>query len=376
MNSLYLHIPYCKQACHYCDFHFSTNLNSRREMIQAIRQEMELQKEYLSGSDLETVYLGGGTPSILEAAELGALFEAIHQHFSLLPEAEITLEANPDDLNPHKIRDLKSLGINRLSIGIQSLHNEQLNYLNRAHSEKQARDCIEDARKGGIEDISIDLIYAIPAPDHRLWEKNLAQIIDWKIPHISAYCLTIEEKTVFGNWLKKNKIQEVEDDFAEQQFHILIHSLKDAGYEHYELSNFAQPGHYARHNSNYWCRGSYLGLGPGAHSFDQNSRQNNIAHNQIYLRSIREGKIPAQKEILSNQDRANEYLMTSLRTQWGCDLNLLEKEYGYKIFREKKQVLEQYMFSQLVRKERDQLILTDQGKFVADQIIQELFIAD
>ncbi|MEK6481458.1 radical SAM family heme chaperone HemW [Catalinimonas sp. 4WD22] len=373
MAGIYIHIPFCKQACHYCDFHFSTNTSRKTEMVQAIVRELQLQKNYLGSEPVNTIYFGGGTPSLLSEAELQLLLETLYQHFSITEHAELTLEANPDDLNTDKLKMLHKAGANRLSIGIQSFHEPHLKFLNRAHNAVEASNCVQLAQDVGFDNISIDLIYAIPSENHQIWESDLAKAIALQPQHISSYCLTIEEKTVFGNWLRKGKLSEVGENYAAEQFEMLLSSLKADGYEQYEISNFCLPDFHSRHNSNYWCREPYLGVGPGAHSYNRQSRQFNISNNSIYLKSLAEDEIPAEQEMLSPQDQINEYIMTGLRTKWGCDLQKIKDEYNYDLFLENKNYLNNLLAEGKISMQDQHLILTDSGKLLADRIASDLF---
>jgi len=373
-SAIYLHVPFCKQACFYCDFHFSTNLKQQNQLVWAMCTEIELQKDYLSNKNLDSIYLGGGTPSILTANELTQIFEQIHRFFSLSPTAEITLEANPDDLSLEKLALFRSVGINRLSIGIQSFNENFLRFMNRSHNAQEAFACIENAHKTGFEALSIDLIYGIRHADHSIWEKDLQIATDFDLPHLSAYCLTIEEKTVFGNWLKKGKIQSTDEDFASEQFLMLTDILQKNNYEHYEISNFAKNGHYAKHNSNYWKKGHYLGIGASAHSYNGTSRQYNVAHNQEYLKKIQSKEIPAQVEILTPKDHLNEYLMLSLRTIWGCELDFLKQTHHYDLMQENNQKIQNYIEQGCLFLEKNTLFLTTKGKLLADQIASDFFV--
>ena len=373
-SAIYLHVPFCKQACFYCDFHFSTNLKQQNQLVWAMCTEIELQKDYLANKNLDSIYLGGGTPSILTANELTQIFEQIHRFFSLSPTAEITLEANPDDLSLEKLALFRSLGINRLSIGIQSFNENFLRFMNRSHNAQEALECIKNAHKTGFEALSIDLIYGVRHTDHSIWEKDLQIATAFDLPHLSAYCLTIEEKTVFGNWLKKGKIQSTDEDFASEQFLMLTDILQKNNYEHYEISNFAKNGHYAKHNSNYWKKGHYLGIGASAHSYNGTSRQYNVAHNQEYLKKIQSKEIPAQVEILTPKDHLNEYLMLSLRTIWGCELDFLKQTHHYDLMQENSQKIQNYIEQGCLFLEKNTLFLTTKGKLLADQIATDFFV--
>jgi oxygen-independent coproporphyrinogen-3 oxidase len=375
MSAIYFHIPFCKQACHYCDFHFSTSLQGMAAMSETLLLEIALRAAERT-TPAASVYFGGGTPSLLPIGDLAKLLAQTRQVFGILPDAEITLEANPDDLSPEKLQQLRQLGINRLSIGIQSFHEPHLRWMNRAHNAQEAIDCITWAKQAGFDNISIDLIYALPAENHSLWEQDLQTAIGSGVTHISAYCLTIEERTVFGNWLKKGRIRSIDDEFAARQFEIMTEQLTAAGFEHYEISNFALPGHYSRHNSNYWKKGTYIGIGPSAHSYNGTQRSYNIANNAQYIRAIRAGQLPSETETLTLRDHINEYLMTSLRTQWGTDLNWLLTTYGYNLTALRSDYLLQLTASEQAVIRDNHLILTNKGKLLADSIALELFLPD
>ncbi len=372
--AIYIHIPFCKQACYYCDFHFSVNTSYRERMVKAICQELEMQMHYFSGDYVsDSIYFGGGTPSILPISDLEIILETIYKYYKISDRAEITLEGNPDDLNLGKIQNLYQLGINRLSIGIQSFQDDFLRFMNRAHSSKEALQVVENIRKVGFENFTIDLIYGIPAQHHRAWKADLAQTLKLCPPHISAYCLTIEPKTVFGYQLEKGVFSEASDEFSARQFDFLVEKLTQNQYDAYEISNFAQPNFYARHNSNYWKRGIYLGIGAGAHSYDGASRQSNIANNHQYMKAIEAHEIPAEKEILTRENHINEYLMTGLRTKWGCDITILEK-YNFDILKERHQELQKYIHLNQLEITAQHLKLTQKGKFLADEIMANLFV--
>jgi oxygen-independent coproporphyrinogen-3 oxidase len=371
---LYLHIPFCRQACHYCDFHFSTNISNKRAIVEAIAQEIVLRKNYLPEGAIETIYFGGGTPSMLEASELDLLLNTIHQHFKVVPNAEITLEANPDDLNREKLQQLYHAGVNRLSIGIQSFHEPHLKFLNRIHSAFEAENSVRIAQEIGISNISIDLIYAIPAPDHGILMQDMQKAFALDIAHISAYCLTIEPQTAFGSWLKKKKIQPIDEEFAAQQFEILIRTLAANGYEQYEISNFARNGHYSMHNSSYWKQRPYLGVGPSAHSYNGASREYNISNNARYLEAIRSEVIPATFEQLSVADQTNEYLLTGLRTKWGVNKVKLHTLSDGFFFKTHEADLKRMLEKNWIREDFEAWYLTESGKLFADRIVSDLFI--
>lgn len=376
MAGLYLHIPFCKQACYYCDFHFSTNQSRKTEMINALIEEMSLQREYLGSEKINTIYFGGGTPSLLNEKELDKIMSAIAKYFVLDNKNEITLEANPDDLTLAKLQMLKDVGINRLSIGIQSFNNDFLQYMNRAHDSDEAVKCIENAKKTGFDNFSLDLIYAIPADDHSHWYFDLEKAMSLEPNHISAYCLTIEPKTVFGIKNKKGNLKLADEEFAARQFEILVETLSNHDYLQYEISNFCKEGYHSKHNTNYWLRAKYLGIGPSAHSYDGSSRQFNISHNQKYLSSIAEKKIPAELEILSRNDHVNEYILTNLRTVWGVDNTILQNEYSYDLLLGQQDYLRELLIKELIVVQNQSLVLTDKGKLLADQIASDLLIVE
>ncbi len=366
---LYLHIPFCKQACHYCDFHFSTNTTQKTRMVQAITKEILLQKEYLKNKELSSVYFGGGTPSLLNTAEIEILFKSIQSVFSIHKNAEITLEANPDDITFQRLLDWKAAGINRLSIGIQSFDENQLKFLNRAHNAEESEQCLKDALKAGFEDFSLDLIYAIPSDSNDLWKLSLNKALSFETNHLSAYCLTIEDKTVFGNRLSKQQMRPIDEELASDQFTILLEETTRNGFEQYEISNFARKQHYAKHNSSYWQGEPYLGVGPSAHSYDGQNRQWNISNNSLYLKSIEKELVPFEIETLSEKDRANELIMTGLRTMWGVDTQKI----NHLIDQEFKARSQQFIHDGLLLKENTILKLTNKGKLQADRIASELF---
>lgn len=372
MAGIYLHIPFCKQACHYCDFHFSTNLAARNDMVKAMATELALRKSYIR-EPVDTIYFGGGTPSMISTADLHALLTAIHNHFEIAPSPEITLEANPDDLDFAQLQLLREAGINRLSIGIQSFHDAVLRYLNRAHTGTAAVTAMRDARRAGFSNISIDLIYAIPEQPDSAWRDNIAQALALQPEHISAYSLTIEKKTVFGHRAAQGSLQAVSDDDAARQLEILVDTLAQSGYEQYEVSNFCKPGFYSRHNSSYWQQAPYLGVGPSAHSYDGATRQFNISNNAIYLKMLAQQQIPAQLEQLQREDHINEYLLTTLRTSWGCDLERLRQVYHYDLISQYPDYLKILFTQGLAIQEGHHLKLTKKGRLLADKIASDLF---
>ena len=374
MPGLYLHIPFCKQACHYCNFHFSTTLRAKGAMIGAIVKELELQQDYLKGETIQSIYFGGGTPSLLNIGELEQIFETIYRLHKVVPEAEITLEANPDDLTPEKLRDLKNYTpVNRLSIGIQSFADEDLIWMNRAHTSAHARACLDDALRIGFHDLTIDLIYGSPTTPDAQWIENLRLAFQYDIPHLSCYCLTIEEGTALGTFVRRGQQPPVDEDRAARQFEMLMDAAASKGYEHYEISNFAKPGRYARHNTNYWRSEPYLGVGPSAHSFDGISRQWNVANNAQYINTITEGRIPFERELLTSEQRYNEYVMTALRTMWGADLEKI-RAMGETLLQHFEVAAKPFLENETLQKTGQTFRLSKKGKLLADRVAMELFI--
>jgi oxygen-independent coproporphyrinogen-3 oxidase len=374
MAGIYIHIPFCKQACHYCDFHFSVNQQTRTEMITAISKELLLQKDYLQ-EPVETIYWGGGTPSLLTRTEIKSILDTIRSTYRIAADAEITLEANPDDLTPLSLKELKEVGINRLSIGIQTFTTERLKLLNRVHDGASAVKSFYDAREAGFNNISIDLMYSLPGETNGDWKQDIFQAISLSPEHISCYSLTIEEKTAFGKWAAAGKLKPEPDEVSAWHLEILMDELCRSGYEHYEISNFAKPGLYSNHNSNYWRGVNYLGVGPSAHSFNGESRQFNISNNHAYVKAIQAELIPFEKEVLSRENKINEYILTSLRTSWGTDLEFLNRMHGYELIAENREYISQLLRNQLITLENHILKLTNRGKLLADKISSDLFTA-
>jgi oxygen-independent coproporphyrinogen-3 oxidase len=370
LAGIYLHIPFCKQACHYCNFHFVTSTRHKNELLAALLKETVLQAKYLEGSPVETVYFGGGTPSLLETGELSALLHAVRQAYQLSAGAEITLEANPDDITEEKLLTWKEIGITRLSIGIQSFFEEDLRWMNRAHNAAQAINALQLATRH-FDNITIDLIYGTPGLTDEKWKSNVDKAISLGIPHLSCYALTVEPKTPLHKMIRQGISADTNPDKQSEQFLLLMDWLKIAGYEHYEISNFALPGFRSRHNSSYWQGKKYLGLGPSAHSFDGSSRQWNIANNAVYIDSLAKGIIPFEKEVLTASQRANEYIMTSLRTSEGMNLDRLGDEEKEKVLADARKYLEHGS----MKKEGNFLVLTNEGRLIADGIAASLFIS-
>jgi len=374
MAGIYIHIPFCRQACHYCDFHFSTNQSGKAELVQLIEKELILQKEYLGGEAVETIYFGGGTPSLLIKEELTALLQTIHLNFAVATAPEVTLEANPDDLSDENLEVLRGAGVNRLSLGIQSFDDTVLRFFNRAHNAAEALSCIRRARAAGFNNLSADLIYSVPGQTDEMLRHNLALLLQEKPEHISAYSLTIEEKTVFGKKAKKGELHAMGDEQSAAQFEIVMDTLIAAGYRHYEISNFCLPGYQSKHNTSYWQQKKYLGVGPSAHSFDGTSRQYTISNNHTYSRALKEGTIPYEKEVLTKENKINEYIFTSLRTDTGCDVHFLKSQHGYDLVKTNERYLSQLLDKKNATLADGILILTRQGKLLTDQIASDLFI--
>jgi oxygen-independent coproporphyrinogen III oxidase len=374
MAGIYIHIPFCRQACHYCDFHFSTSLKTKDAFIEALRKEVELRKDYLSGEEIQTVYFGGGTPSLLSYSDLSEIFEVIYRFHSVNRSAEITLEANPDDLTGQKLDELRIAGINRLSIGIQSFSDADLRFMNRLHTGEEAFDSVRRSQDKGFLNISIDLIYGVPTAGDGQWISNLEKAFLLGVPHISAYCLTVEEGTALEKFIKRKKVPDVDETRSVAQFRILMEEMEKQSYEQYEISNFCKEGAYSRHNSSYWKGDKYLGLGPSAHSFDGNSRQWNVSNNHAYIRSVQQMIIPAGKEELTNAQRYNEYILTSLRTVWGCDRSVLRQRFGEDVYAHFCRNASPFLEKELLVEKNGIILLTADGKLLADHIASGLFI--
>jgi oxygen-independent coproporphyrinogen-3 oxidase len=374
MAGIYLHIPFCRQACHYCNFHFSTSLQGMNDFVPALLKEMERRSDYLGASQVGTVYLGGGTPSLIDPADLNAILDRLRELFILEADPEITLEANPDDMTDRqRLKAWRSAGINRLSIGIQSFFDEDLRWMNRAHDAAQAAESIRLAKEEGFDNMSIDLIYGGPTLPDNHWQKNVAEAIRWQIPHLSCYALTVEPRTALDKLIRQHKRTEVSPDDQARQLLQLMDWMSQAGYEHYEISNFALPGHRSRHNSAYWQGKPYLGLGPSAHSYDGQSREWNLANNARYIAALAGGNLPvAEKELLTPVQQLNEYIMIALRTKEGIDLAALNLRFGPEAANSLERRSQRYIQAgMMIRTER--LVLTKEGKLLADGIAADLF---
>lgn len=372
MAGIYIHIPYCKQACSYCDFHFSTNLNTKNELVKAIVLEMEIRYNYLTNKKLDSIYFGGGTPSLLNKTEFTAIFEALGRDFIYDNASEITIETNPDDISKENLIMWKDLGINRLSIGLQSFNDNELKWMNRAHNASQSVNSVLLAQDAGFNNITIDLIYGSKFQDLKTWESTLLRTVSLNTQHISSYNLTIENKTVLGIQNAKGKEPAINDELSSKQFLMMADILKQNNFIHYEISNFGRPGFFAKHNSNYWLQKQYLGVGPSAHSFNGTSRQWNVKNNNLYIKALKQNTSYFEKEELSVKDRFNEYVLTRLRTIWGCDVNEINllfgekiKDHFLKIVNEKKNDLEE---------NNGVYTLTTTARLYADGIAADFFI--
>lgn len=374
MAGIYIHIPFCRQKCHYCNFFSVATTRWKVPYIEALLKEIELRKDYLDGETVKTIYLGGGTPSLLQTNELIRIFDQIYRHFPVDPQAEITLEANPDDITEISAREWKNTPVNRLSIGVQSFFDDDLLYLNRVHNSGQVFQAIDDARKAGFDNLTIDLIYGIPTLSDQKWIKNLEYFFALDIPHLSAYSLTVEQKTPLDLLIRKGKYARLDDQQSIGHFKILLEQVRQNGFIHYEISNFAREGHYSRHNSLYWLGGHYLGLGPSAHSYNGYSRQWNVSNITKYIQLDDFHTTVEEKEILTPNQRYNEYVMTSLRTIWGCDtmhiLNVFGRDYESDFIRN----AQKYLENNHLYCDGSKYFLTDEGKLFADGIASGLFV--
>ena len=372
MSGIYIHIPFCKQACHYCDFHFSTSMKKKDQLISALAKELELRKDEFKNTTVETIYFGGGTPSVLSTKELQFLIDTVYLNYTVTNNPEITLEANPDDLNEDTIIALSKSPINRLSIGIQSFYEKDLKLMNRAHNAKEAKRCLQLATQY-FDNIGLDLIYGIPNSTNAEWLDNIQTALIFGVPHISSYALTVEPKTALASFIAKGVIDNVDDDLAHEQFHILIEQLNQAGFDHYELSNFGKKGFYSKNNSAYWLGKPYLGIGPSAHSFNGEQRAWNVKNNAIYISKINLNQLPLEVETLTVNDKYNEYIMTGLRTIWGVSLDKIEKQFGKSFLEYLLQQANQYINKQMLYIEDNNLKTTKTGKFLSDGIASDLF---
>ena len=381
MSGIYIHIPFCKQACHYCDFHFSTSMKKKDEMVLALAKEIAMRKNELLDSArsdneiVETIYFGGGTPSVLSNDEIIFLISEVYKNYTVSENPEITLEANPDDLSAERILELSKSPINRLSIGIQSFYEEDLKMMNRAHNSAEAKKCLEEATKY-FDNISLDLIYGIPGMTDEMWKQNIETALSFGVPHISSYALTVEPKTALSKLIQTGKIAEPQDEAASNHFMILVDTLQKNGFIHYELSNFGKENYFSKNNSAYWLGKKYIGIGPSAHSYDGEKRGWNIANNSLYLKAIQNNELPIETEILTISDRYNEYIMTGLRTIWGVSLERIENEFGLEYLNYLKKQSQKFLDDDLLSIENNILKPTPRGKFLTDGIASDLFYVE
>lgn len=383
MSGIYIHIPFCKQACHYCDFHFSTNLKKKDEMVLVLAKEIEMRKSEFQDEIVETIYFGGGTPSILEISDLKLLIDAVYSNYKVVSTPEITVEANPDDLTETRIIELSKNKVNRLSIGIQSFFEDDLQLMNRAHNVEEAKKCLETAIQY-FDNISIDLIYGVPDSSqngeqakqmsNEKWLQNIETALSFGVPHISSYALTVEPKTALHSFIQKGTIPQPDDEVAQEHFHILVDKLSENGFIHYELSNFGKENYFSKNNSSYWLGKKYIGIGPSAHSYDGKNRGWNISNNSLYIKSIQENKLPIEIETLTKTDRYNEYIMTGLRTIWGVSLERIEQEFGKTYLDYLNQQAAKFIEDHLLFVDENILRTTKKGKFLSDGIASDLFL--
>lgn len=372
---IYLHIPFCKQKCSYCNFHFSTSFNLKDEMLLAIKKEIGLRKDELENKTIKSLYFGGGTPSVLSVDEIKSLIDEFQKYFSFDKNIEITLESNPDDLNKNFLKELSQTEVNRLSIGTQSFFDEDLRLMNRAHNASEAESSIKRAQDFGLENISIDLIYGSPTSNFEIWKENLDKTIELQVPHVSSYALTVEPKTALEKWIENGKVPAPEETEQNQEFHYMSDFLKKNGFDHYEISNFGKPGFHSKHNSAYWKSEPYLGIGPSAHSYNGNlERSWNMANNPLYIKNINQNIIPKETEILSEKDRFNEMMMIGLRTIWGVDLNKVNQNFSSEIIDYFNKESNSKIEDGLLTIENNHLKIPEKHWFLADGIASDLFM--
>lgn len=374
MSGIYFHIPFCKSRCTYCDFYKTTDTNKISSLVDALKKELILRNDYLNERTIQTIYFGGGTPSLLSPNQISELLCEGKKVYSVLKNAEITLEANPDDLEISYLHQLRNVGINRLSIGIQTFSKQGLKLMNRRHTTEQAIDAVKNAQKAGFDNISVDLIYGIPQMDNEQWQANLDTIFKMNIQHLSAYHLTYHRNTVLWNRIKKGTIREVDEQQSVEQFEMLTATAEKNGFVQYEVSNFALPGYFSNHNSSYWKQAEYIGLGPSAHSYNLQNRQWNISNLEVYLSSISEGKVPYETEILSTNDKFNDYIITSLRTIWGVDMQYVDENFGNDFLSTLLKMAKKYIDSGQLSIDNNKLFLTKKGIFISDKIMLDLIV--
>lgn len=374
MAGIYIHVPFCRKACYYCDFHFSTSLSSIQSYTNAVCDELKLRQPYLHNKTIETIYLGGGTPSVLDVDQLSLIFDTIRTHFAVENSPEITIEVNPEDVNEQRLEQYLLMGINRLSMGIQTFNDVILKKLNRHHTVQQALNAVQVAHKTGFKNITIDLMYGLPEQTMEVWKQDVAKALDLPVVHISAYSLTIEPNTVFGRWVKKGRMRITDELLTANQLEYFYKMAESHGYIWYEISNFGKPGYFSRHNTHYWKNISYLGVGPSAHSYNGTSRQWNVANNAQYIKALQQHTVPCTVETLTDTMRVNEALLTGLRTMWGIDWSHISQNYGHVVPPNFYQKIKKFEQQKLLTYQNQQIILTHSGRFMADYITSELFI--
>ncbi|KAB8152551.1 radical SAM family heme chaperone HemW [Kordia sp. TARA_039_SRF] len=372
MAGIYIHIPFCKQACHYCDFHFSTSLSKKDAMLLALQKELELRREELANTTVETIYFGGGTPSVLSSEEINQLLETVTANYIVSEAPEITLEANPDDLDEAKIKALANSPVNRLSIGIQSFFDAHLTLMNRAHNSEEAKKCLEIATQY-FDNITIDLIYGIPNMTMEEWKVNLQTVFNFQINHISSYALTVEPKTALEKFIRQGKYKNVSEEASLAHFNVLVQEAEKHGFVHYEISNFGKPNYFSKHNASYWKGVNYIGIGPSAHSFNGKTRSWNISNNAKYLKSLEKNELPLTSETLSKDNQYNEYVMTGLRTIWGISLPYIQSEFGENYVHHTQKIAQKYFLEETLQTENDTIKTTQKGKFLCDGIAADFF---
>jgi oxygen-independent coproporphyrinogen III oxidase len=376
LSGIYIHIPFCKKACFYCDFHFSVSFKIKEKIITAICQELIIRKDFFDPKEtISSIYFGGGTPSVLSIKEIDEILGAVYSHYNVEKNAEITFECNPDDLTQDYLRELKFVGINRLSIGVQSFNDEYLKWMNRSHDASQSKKSIEYGAEAGFNNITLDLIYGLPQLSNKEWSANLNEALSLPINHLSAYSLTMEENTPYIKLVNQGKYKKPSDDISSSHYQILVQQTTDLGWEHYEVSSFCKPGNYSKHNSSYWSGNKYIGVGPSAHSYDGNSRYWNVSDNKSYLECISTKKRYFESEELTVSNRVNEYLLTGLRTKWGVDLELLSDKYDYNVMSLFEKDIKYWISLNWMEMKDSNMKLTNKGMLFADHISSTLFLS-
>lgn len=376
MSGIYIHIPFCKKACFYCDFHFSVSFKIKEKIITAICQELIIRKDFFDPKEtISSIYFGGGTPSVLSIKEIDEILGAVYSHYNVEKNAEITFECNPDDLTQDYLRELKFVGINRLSIGVQSFNDEYLKWMNRSHDASQSKKSIEYGAEAGFNNITLDLIYGLPQLSNKEWSANLNEALSLPVNHLSAYSLTMEENTPYIKLVNQGKYKKPSDDISSSHYQILVQQTTDLGWEHYEVSSFCKPGNYSKHNSSYWSGNKYIGVGPSAHSYDGNSRYWNVSDNKSYLECISTKKRYFESEELTVSNRVNEYLLTGLRTKWGVDLELLSNKYDYNVMSLFEKDIKYWISLNWLEMKDSNMKLTNKGMLFADHISSTLFLS-